>query len=340
MFKISKNLRKDLSVFLKKQKNINSFVIVTDDNIKKLYAEDLYKKLKQNFNIHLISFKPGEKSKNNQTKIKIENEMFKKKLGRDTMIIAMGGGVVGDLAGFVASTYMRGIPYIQIPTTLLAIVDSSIGGKVGINTPQGKNLVGAFYDPLAIFIDHSFLKTLKKEQLNEGYFEMLKIFLTFDKKSFFSPLNKNQKLIKRAAALKLKIISADKKEYNKRMSLNFGHTIAHALETISNYKIAHGYAVAYGILVESKISELMGFLSNKNFKIIQKKLSTFGIEGKFLRKFKSEAIIAPTRLDKKGMSQYVLIREIGKIKLNKKKYIHQVPDSTVKQALKILSHGI
>ena len=330
-------------------KNFSNIVIITDSNTKKLYAKKLFNILKkQGYKVILLDFPAGEKSKNYIIKQNLEEKMLKHSCDRSTLCLALGGGVVGDLAGFIAATYMRGIKYIHIPTTLLAMVDSSIGGKTGINLAQGKNLIGAFWQPKAIVMDLDCLKTLDYKQSKNGIMEILKIFLVCDKKYFlFFLKNKEkivnmdkeiiQKLILRAVKLKCNIIKKDEKENNIRKILNFGHTIGHALESASNYDILHGEAVGLGMLVEAKISEDLGLLNNKDFDIIKNILLYFGISGEKLRKYDInndiiiKKLIKKTKLDKKALNKqvnYILLTHIGQATQC------IVQDSIVKQAIR------
>ena len=173
---------------LKEYKDCN-IAIITDSNIEKIYGDKIYQVLDKKTNTFVISFKAGEESKNRKTKEEIEDRLFELNFGRDSLIIALGGGVTGDLAGFIAATYMRGIPFIQIPTTLLSQVDSSIGGKVGIDHPHGKNLLGAFYPPSKVYIDMEFLRHCQKKILN-GFAEIIKAAIIKDNK-FFGYLESN-----------------------------------------------------------------------------------------------------------------------------------------------------
>jgi 3-dehydroquinate synthase len=326
---------------------INNIVIITDNAVKKYYVNKLLKILeKQGHSVLVLSFPSGEKSKNIYTVIKLQEAMLKNYCTRDVLILAVGGGVVGDVAGFVAATYLRGVSYIQIPTTLLAMVDSSIGGKTGINMSHGKNLMGAFHQPEMIIANINYLKTLPTKQIINGLVEVLKAFLIQDSKGF-DYLNQNLTkvleydesvllhIIKRAAKIKLNIIEIDPLEAGLRSVLNLGHTIGHALEKIKDYKILHGYAVAYGILLEAKVSQLMGILDQSSYQKIKVFLKALGFDGKKLRKFDVNKIIQATRSDKKAKLNnvnYVLLKNIGKVYQHKKNYVHAVPDKIVKQA--------
>lgn len=328
-------------------KNYSQIVIITDSKVKKYFADSFIKLLKiKNHKVLLLSFPSGEKSKSIHTKNKLEEKMLKGMCDRNTLIVALGGGVVGDLSGFIAATYMRGIDYIQIPTTLLAMVDSSIGGKTGIDTPQGKNLIGAFWQPKAVISDIACLHTLPKKHLINGLIEALKVFLIQDTKSFNYFKNnidgilqgdsaKLMYIVEKAAQIKIDVVQKDEKDNNLRAILNFGHTIGHALELITNYKLLHGHAVGYGILIEAKMAELMGLLSSKHYFIIESILDKLTISRQDIRKWDINKIIEATRLDKKakkGKIHYILLKDIGAVYQHKKNYAHIVSDEMVKKA--------
>lgn len=322
-------------------------VIITDNTIKKRYASELHHTLQQKgYKVFTLSFPPGERHKNIKTKCKLENAMLKNGCDRNTCIMALGGGVVGDMAGFIAATYMRGINYIQIPTTLLAMVDSSVGGKTAIDTPYGKNLIGAFWQPIAVYMDINTLTTLPKKHLINGLIEAIKVFITHDKKSFDyvknnidlilnNDINVLTQVIKRAIKIKATIIEQDETENNIRMVLNFGHTVGHALEHMSHYTLLHGYAVAYGILVEAKISEMLGHLHANHFLMINDLLNTLGIKTSQLKKFDVDTILKAMRLDKKSRHDqihYVLINKIGQVVTKQSHHAHPVDDKLFKEA--------
>ncbi len=349
-------LFKKIPAILKQLKQAHHYIIICDSTVKKLYGTALLKNLRTSgYLTDLISFSAGEKFKNESTKSKIERQLFQKKCGRDTMIIALGGGVTGDLAGFIAATYMRGISYIHVPTSLLAMVDSSIGGKVGIDTEFGKNLIGAFWHPQAIIVDTEVLKTLPEQHFRNGLFEIMKIFLTHDVKAF-NYFQKNlakilarnsiilNKIITRAMQLKIQVIEKDERENGERATLNCGHTIGHALEKLTNFSLLHGYAVGFGMLLESKISELSGVLSVQGFQEIADVLSNLGITStefrKISKKIKPVDLIQAMQHDKKnrsGQINFVLLKAIGKVKIDQGKFVHPVLPTMIKKALQLLA---
>lgn len=281
----------------------NKTLIIISEKVNKLYG----KKLNIKNSIKYI-LKDGEKEKNFKNYEKILNFALKNKLERKDAVVAIGGGVIGDLAGFVASTYLRGIDFIQIPTTLLACVDSSVGGKVAINTKYGKNLVGAFYQPKAVFCNLNFLKTLDERQFKTGLAEVLKY--AFIEKScndktesfgeFFDYLQQNREkiyaredetlkeIIKKSLELKTAVVTKDEKESGLRKILNFGHTYAHAVEKITNYKkYTHGEAVAFGMVFAINLAAKKGLIEedykNQGLELIKgynlfKKIPKFNIK--------------------------------------------------------------
>lgn len=224
-------------------------VIISDDNIPKMYINTI-SPLLQN---PLTLFVPeGETSKSMEMAYSLINTLVENKITRSALIIALGGGVIGDLAGFVASIYMRGIDFIQIPTTLLSQIDSSVGGKVGINTKSMKNAIGSFKQPKLVLIDPNTLSTLEERQISSGIAEMIKYGLIADKSLFKDISSKNvmkniENYIHRCVTIKKDIVVEDEMDYGKRQLLNYGHTIGHAIEQLSNYKLLHGEAIAIGM---------------------------------------------------------------------------------------------
>ena len=233
-------------------------MIVTDSVVSKLYVDKLYKIFKTaGKNVFVHTFKSGERSKNFNTYNKIINDLANNEFTREDLVLAVGGGVVGDIAGFAASTYMRGIKYVQVPTTLLAQVDSSVGGKTAIDLPQGKNLVGTFYQPSMVICDVSTLSTLKKEVYLDGMGEVAKYGI-LDKEIYNlivadAPLTK---ILTACITYKKNIVEVDEFESGDRKLLNLGHTVAHAIEKLSNYSIPHGTAVGMGlkVVIDSAVS--------------------------------------------------------------------------------------
>ncbi|HET6372645.1 MAG TPA: 3-dehydroquinate synthase, partial [Candidatus Polarisedimenticolia bacterium] len=232
------------------------YALVTDSNVAPLHARPLLAALTAaGLPTMLIEFPAGEGNKTRSTKEAVEDALAAAGVGRDAAVIALGGGVVCDLAGFVAATYHRGIPYVQVPTTLLAMVDASVGGKTGVDTPQGKNLIGAFHQPAAVFIDTEYLATLPGRDYRSGLAEVVKAGAICDA-DLFELLRREAprllardpslvpEVIERSCRIKAQVVAADEKEGDLRKILNFGHTIGHALEAVTGFAMTHGEAVA------------------------------------------------------------------------------------------------
>ena len=266
----------------------NKVLIITDDGIPKKHLLSL----KKNINVkkvHTYVLRKGEKSKSFNAYQKILNELVKLKFDRSDCLIAFGGGVVGDITGFVASSYLRGIKFIQIPTTLLAQVDSSVGGKTGINLPQGKNLVGAFYNPKAVFVSTHFLNTLSVNEYKSGLGEVVKYALIGNKKlkgiiekNTEKIINKNEStlkvLIEESIKTKSKIVTKDEKESGIRAILNFGHTFGHAIEAFNNYKnITHGAAITLGMIIATKLSFYEGHIKSYQLDNVVNMIDSLGL---------------------------------------------------------------
>jgi len=323
---IGNNIFQDIAEGLCSLK-LGKIAIITDNNVNVLYGDKFLKLLKsKNLNSFMISFNAGEKNKTRKTKSKIEDVLASQGLGRGGLIIALGGGVVGDLSGFIASTYMRGISFIQIPTTLLAMVDSSIGGKTAVDTEKGKNMIGTFYQPKRVFIDINTLETLSDDEMLNGLAEIIKHAIIIDEKFFVfledyvsKILAKDNNVlvqaIKWSCNIKKKIVENDETEKSLRKILNFGHTIGHAIEKASNYQITHGEGVALGMVAETKIAFEMKKINeremNKIISLIEK--SGFNIK---LSKIDIKEIYDNTKFDKKnkgGIPLYVLPTKIGRV---------------------------
>jgi 3-dehydroquinate synthase len=323
---IKRGLAKDLQNYLPKK---TKFLIICDSNIKELYGKSLQEQLTRNgLNCELVYFPAGEKNKTIDTFDKL-HEKIALRLDRQSAIIALGGGVTGDLAGFVAATYMRGIPFIQVPTSLLAMVDSSIGGKLGVNTSKGKNCVGLFCNPMKVLIDPLFLHTLPQDFLNDGLAEVIKHAIISDRK-FFQFLTSNYQeilslnsitlieMISTSLRIKLSFVSRDEIESGDRRILNFGHTTGHALESLLGFeKISHGYAVALGMVVAGYLSVEKKLLDVRAFEKICQLLQLYNLPIKLSDlglSVNPKELYQYLQYDKKKIDQklhFILINEIG-----------------------------
>ena len=267
----------------------NKVLIITDSGVPKKYLSNLKKDIKVK-NLYSLTLNKGEKSKSFKSYQNIINKLTELKFNRSDCLIALGGGVVGDITGFAASTYLRGISYIQIPTTLLSQVDSSVGGKTAINLSQGKNLLGAFYNPKLVLISTLFLETLSEVEYKSGLGEVLKYSLIGNKKLKRMIEDSSQKIIKRDGATlktiieesiktKSKIVTKDEKEAGIRAILNFGHTFGHAIEAYNNYKkITHGAAITLGMVIASKVSFYEGHIKDYQLDNIINMIDSLGLD--------------------------------------------------------------
>lgn len=248
-------------------------IVVTNSRILRLHGLSLMKSLRREYgDTVIIRVGDGERFKNHETVLKIHDGMFRANADRRSWILAFGGGVIGDMAGFAAATFMRGIPFVMVPTTLLAQVDSAIGGKVGINVPQGKNLVGAFHQPSMVLSDSRALKTLPKRELAAGVYEVIKCgairsepLLGYLEKNLSKILNcragEMEHIVMESARIKAEVVAADEKEGGLRMILNYGHTIGHAFEAATDYRrFKHGEAVAWGMIAALEYGRELGML--------------------------------------------------------------------------------
>jgi 3-dehydroquinate synthase len=276
---IEKNILNKVGEYLSSNYKDRKIAIITDSNVERLYGYALNTSTKESgFETKIITMKPGEESKNIDTLQEVYKELSTFKISRQDLIIAFGGGVVGDLAGFAASTYLRGVDYVQIPTSLLAQVDSSIGGKVAVDLPFGKNLVGSFYHPKAVFIDTDVLKTLDKRFLHDGLAEVIKYGFIRDESIIDELINyKNddellqniEEIIYKCCSIKKCVVETDEKDFGERMLLNFGHTLGHAIEKYFNYKkYSHGEAVAIGMAEITKNGEKLGITQKDTYKLL------------------------------------------------------------------------
>ncbi|MCX6144654.1 MAG: 3-dehydroquinate synthase [Ignavibacteriales bacterium] len=305
-------------------------VIVTDTNVAQHYLESLQKHLHHfEFEASSIILPPGETQKSLSRANAIFTALLQRRTGRKATIIALGGGVVGDLAGFVAATYQRGVTLIQVPTTLLAQVDSSVGGKVAVNHPLGKNMIGAFYQPKFVWIDGETLRTLPSREVICGLAEVAKYGVIFDAE-FFAYLETNLEAIMkldhaavmhiqaRCCELKARVVAEDERELGLRAVLNYGHTVGHALEFAGKYRaLKHGEAVLLGMAAEAFIAQQMGLLSAEVLERIEAFVSRIPLEFK-KETFAPSKILDAIRRDKKsvdGKTRFVLPVRLGEVRI-------------------------
>lgn len=313
--------------------------VITDETVDKYCFQKLADAIPQN--LKKIVLPAGEQFKTIKSVGKVWQKLLSEGCDRKALIINLGGGVIGDLGGFAASTYMRGIPFFQIPTTLLAQVDSSTGGKTGINFSGVKNLVGSFNQPIGVICDIDFLSTLPDREFIEGFGEIIKNGAISDKKYFEFVSGKKPrsftqeeliKIVMGSVEIKAKVVTSDEKEKDIRKLLNFGHTIGHAIESLSqesNKPLLHGEAIAVGMVLEGKISNLVGLLSDSELKELKQAIIRAGLPTAYnlpvdeiLEKMKSD------KKNEKGEINWTLLKSIGHAIFNQK-----VPDEIVRKVL-------
>jgi len=322
----------------------NKYAVITDDNVYGLYGKEIIRRLRSvKLNADVFILPHGERSKNINEIIRISGEMLERGIDRKSAVIALGGGVVGDIAGFIASVFMRGVPYVQIPTTLLAQVDSSIGGKTGINLKTGKNLLGTFYQPVCVITDILFLGTLPKKEYINGLAEVIKYSLIGKKPALSLLEEESGRLLKRekefllnmvadCCKAKRTIVSKDEKEKSARQILNFGHTIGHAIENASGYRISHGKAISKGMITACHLSdELTGFSPIETARV-RDIIKNAGLEFEINNNISAEQIMNGLATDKKkdgGRINFVLLEKIGAPLIN-----FEVPKKTLRRMLR------
>ena len=296
-------------------------IIVSDDNVWALYGEKIKRSLiNVGFEICECVFKNGEGSKNMETVLSLLECCFENQLTRSDLAIALGGGIVGDVCGFMASVYLRGIDFIQIPTTLLSAIDSSVGGKTGVNCKYGKNLIGAFRQPIKVICDTDTFNTLPDDIYTAGICEALKYGVIRDKKLFYDISDRSfnmEEMIYRCVEIKAEIVANDEFDHGERQLLNFGHTLAHSIEALSEYKISHGHAVGIGMLLMAKACEKKGLCESGASDSIKTALINYNVNDAISFTPKELSEIALKDKKRKGDGITIVIPEyIGKCSLH------------------------
>ena len=338
---ILKNIGKSLERFDFSKKA----AIVSNPTVFNLYGKTLVSSLSTSgFEIIEIILPDGEEYKNLSSVERIYEQLLKMRFDRRSVLIALGGGVVGDITGYAASTYMRGIDFIQVPTTLLAQVDSSVGGKTGVNHALGKNMIGTFWQPRLVWVDISTLHTLSRRNFLAGIAEIVKYGIIWDS-TFFDFLEKKREtllslnpddiihIIRRSCEIKADVVSRDERESGLRAILNFGHTIGHAIETATGYTtFLHGEAIAIGMHVEAILANEAGLISSEGVSRIRHLLKTFGLPTEIPASIDIPALFEAMKLDKKAVSgdvKFILPEQIGRVRIQ-----GNISEKTVHQAIK------
>lgn len=304
------------------------YAIIADSNVASIYGEKIVEQLKGfGGNVDLIIFEAGEKSKTWETAGEIAREMLRKSYSRSDVVIALGGGVTGDLAGFVASVFMRGIDVIQVPTSLLAMTDAAIGGKTGVNCPEGKNLLGSFHQPKVVCVDVEFLETLPKVEWQNGYAEIVKHAIINDEElmemiegagddELFGDLDFMVEVLRRSCGVKVEIVSKDEKESGLRMKLNLGHTLGHAIEREMNYEIAHGCAVSIGTMKICEVAVMKEMMDSEDADRVKEVFVKIGLPLEVPNGLSAEKLVEAMSGDKKvrkGEVNFVVPRKVGAV---------------------------
>ena len=325
------------------------YAIITDSNVRPLYAGRVAEQFEKEA-ADILMIPAGESNKTRDAWARLTDQMLARGFGRDSTVIALGGGVVGDLAGFVAATFMRGIPVVQVPTTLLAMVDASIGGKTGVDTFAGKNLVGAFHPPAAVVIDPQTLATLALRELRAGIAEIVKHGVIADEpylrgvartvpeilSTGGQTSDSMLALIVRSVEIKADIVSRDEREDGLRKTLNFGHTIGHAVELASGYSLLHGEAVAIGMALEARLAERIGLAAPGTAAAISDTLKLAELPTELPEGFDRKAIFEAMRLDKKGLSgmtRFALPLRVGAMAGEETGWTVSVTDDQLREVL-------
>ena len=343
-----KDFGKTYKSFFKSKK----VIVVTNPTVGRLYFKVINDSLqKDGFEVNRIDVPDGEEYKTLTWASKLFDKLIALKADRQTPLVALGGGVIGDLTGFVAATYLRGVPFAQVPTTLLAQVDSSVGGKTGVNHRKGKNLIGAFYQPRFVYIDVNTLKSLDKREMKAGLAEVIKYGVIRDPKLFkylednidiltqvqtqsiASLLTQNAALlhiVKRSCAIKASVVETDEREAGIRAILNFGHTFGHAVEAVTKYKeYKHGEAVAVGMVYASELSHRAGLCNKSVVERVRNLIKRAGLPTE-APDFPGKSFLKAMEIDKKvvgGELRFVLVEGIGKVRIEKVKADDIMPES-------------
>jgi 3-dehydroquinate synthase len=323
---IGEGIMRDEGWITRVKNHPDRYVIITDSDVNPLYGEVVKHKFGETgLPVDIVEIRAGEPSKSVTTVVDVVRQLIGLKVSRKSLLIALGGGVVGDVTGFIASIYMRSIPYIQVPTTLLAQVDSSVGGKTGVDLPEGKNLLGTFYQPRAVYIDLSFLKTLSDKHFANGLAEIIKYGIIGDENLFElleqesegikkRDLSLMETLVGRSCKIKADVVETDEKELGLRRILNFGHTLGHALEAASEYSLFHGEAISIGMVGAAKISHRLNYLDKVSCQRIVDLIKLYHLPAKIPAGMETAQIMGFMATDKKavgGQVHFVLVKKIG-----------------------------
>ncbi len=324
------------------------YAVISDGTVASIYGGGVMDSLSgAGFAATLDTFSPGEAFKSRATWATLTDRLLEAGVDRDGVVVALGGGVTGDLAGFVAATYMRGIPVVQVPTSLVAMVDASVGGKTGLDVPGGKNLVGAFHPPRLVLADPEVLATLPRAQRSGGLAEAVKHGAIRDlghmdaiRQAASGLLDGDPEvsagIVATSVGIKAAVVAEDEREGGLRRILNFGHTLAHAIESVTDFAVSHGEAVAMGMVLEARVGEVLGITTPGTASGLTGLLEELELSVQRPQGCGTEELLSATRTDKKaagGWVRYVLLEEVGRVHPGGGSWVHQVEDAVVRSVL-------
>lgn len=325
---VRNGIRRSLPQMIPGHARAHRYAVLADETVAELYGREIVAGLNETGReAHLFTFPPGEASKSRAEWARLTDEMLVAGLGRDSAVVAVGGGVTGDLAGFVAATFMRGLPLVQVPTSLVAMIDSSVGGKTGVDVPEGKNLVGAFHSPRLVVVDPEVAVTLPREERAQGLAEAVKHGAILDPVYLADlqgeipcvmrgEVGATGRVVVRSIEIKTEIVSKDERESGLRKVLNFGHTIGHAVESAADYTLPHGACVALGMILEARLGETLGVTKPGTAEFLARLVGLLDLPVSLPSHLEPEQVLAFTRSDKKGRGgtpRYVLLGQLGQV---------------------------
>jgi len=345
--RVGRGIRRSLPQMIPAHAKAHRYAVIADERVAELYGVDITEGLQgEGRDARLFTFPPGEGSKTREEWARLTGALLDAGFGRDSAVVAVGGGVTGDLAGFVAATFMRGVPLVQVPTSLVAMIDSSVGGKSGVNVPEGKNLVGAFHSPHLVVVDPEVAVTLPREERAQGLAEAVKhgaildpVYLA-DLEGEIPSVMKGEvgatgRVVVRSIEIKTDVVSKDERESGFRKILNFGHTLGHAVEAAGGYALPHGSCVALGMILEARVGERMGITRKGTSETLLKMTSLLDLPISLPTELAPAAVLDFTRSDKKGRAgrpRYVFLSQLGKV-VAAEDWAQEVPDEIVLEVL-------
>jgi 3-dehydroquinate synthase len=348
--KVRNGIRRSLPQMIPAHTKAHRYAVIADERVADLYGQEVVRGLVEaGREASLLTFPPGEASKTREEWARLTDAMLEEEFGRDSAVVAVGGGVAGDLAGFVAATFMRGVPLVQVPTSLVAMIDSSVGGKAAVDVPEGKNLVGAFHSPRLVVVDPEVAVTLPREERAQGLAEAVKhgaildpVYLADLEGDIPCVMNgevgATGRVVVRSIEIKADVVSKDERESGLRKILNFGHTIGHAVESAASYSLPHGSCVGLGMVLEARLGEALGVTRAGTSEVLERLVSLLELPTRLPESMDPEAVLGFTRTDKKGRGgrpRYVLLAQAGQVAPGAD-WAQEVPDDLV---LSILEGG-